>query len=139
MLFSIVFGIIFTVTGLISFVGLMIGYIFSQELFILLMAILFLLVFCGIGVPFLVMGIKEYTHRKNIISAGTHTQAKIIDYDDNTTTYVNGVPLLDLIVVFDFYGGQQIAKVATNSSDESKYPINSMVEVSILNNEIVLV
>lgn len=139
MLFFIVFGLIFFFVGLISFIVCLVLFFVTDELFVLFMALLFGLVFGGIGGGTLIAGYKYYRHRKDIINLGFHTKARVIDYDDNTTTYVNGVPLLDLIVLFEYHGISKIAKISTNSTHSTQYPINSLVDVSVYGQEIILV
>ncbi len=139
MIFFIVFGGIFFFVGLSIFVGMLIGYFLAGDIMFLLFSLLFGIVFCGIGIGTFIAGFKTYRHRKEIINLGFHTKARVIDYDDNTTTYVNGVPLLDLIVLFEYHGISKIAKLSTNSTHSTQYPINSLVDVSVYGQEIILV
>lgn len=139
MIFFMVFGGIFFFTGLIIFVSMMAGFFILNDAMFLLFALLFGIVFCGIGAGTFIAGFKTYRHRKEILSFGHRTKARIIDYDDNTTTYINGVPLLDLIVLFEQHGATKIAKLSTNSTHSTQYPINSMVDVSVFGQEIILV
>lgn len=139
MVFNIVFGIIFMATGLFSFILTAIIYFFVEsEFFLIPFGFLFLIVFGGIGFGVFWIGLKKILKKKKIIREGESYLAKIIDYEDNTTEYRNGMPLLDLVVLFEMSGITKIARLGTNSTDVNKYPINSIVEVSVLNNQIVL-
>jgi len=134
-----IFGGIFAFCGVLPALILIIVAITSGELFLIAIALIFIAVFGGIGFFFFNMGYKDYKHRRDLIKNGARFLATIIDYEDNNALYVNGSPLLDLIVLFDMYGSKQIARIATNTTEESRYPINSSVEVAVLNHEIVLV
>lgn len=125
-------------TGLCSFITVLFASILIGKPLLILFGLFFLLVFGGIGFTVFWFGFRVYLKKKKIISQGVSLQARIIDYEDNTSSYLNGMPLLDLIVLFEMSGIKKIARLGTSTSNISKYPINSQVEVSVLGNQIVL-
>ena len=131
-------GAFFLINALIATISI-IGSPDTLDFKIKILTLVFLLPFHVIGFISFKSGYKEWKERQNILKNGIKLTAKIIDYEDNHRRTDNGQPFLDLIITFDLYGKKKIARLATNTYNESKYPINSYIEIAYLSGKMLIV
>lgn len=96
----------------------------------------------GFSSIFMIMGwhgvireIEGNLHKKNIIKNGKRHLGKIVDYEDDYSMTVNGVPLAYVVVEFTPYGEVVKGKFKTGSTMPSKWPIGSTVYIYELDKE----
>ena len=117
---GVIIGVTFLVIGLTS----------HQLLFLLgsLMGFFFV----GLGVSILLVEWNKKAKDKKIIKDGDRVTGKIIDYRNGDGIPVNGMPSLAIVVRCDYLGESREFTVETHQYMESKFPINSYVDIAIL-------
>ncbi len=86
------------------------------------------LFFC-VGCHLFLTELNIRRNRTVIIAKGTKHLGKIIDYEDDTSLYVNGVPLAFVVVEYAPKGEVITGLFKTNSTNPSKWPIGSTVYI----------
>lgn len=83
------------------------------------------LLFSGLGLIFMVVGIYFYTHFRRITKNGTRTKAKIIDYKPEVSTDSDGYSTTYYYAVIEFRGknGDSVVHKLDHASDR-KYKSN---------------
>ena len=131
----ILFGAIFFATGLAS-MGICIGVGLSQNQFSLIVfGMLFGFSFAAAGVAIMGPVIKNMTGLKKAKQTGQKFQGIIIEYQDDMSMQINGVPVL-VIVVRCIIGGQVRDFIYnTRQTSESKYPLGAFCDLYLYLNE----
>jgi hypothetical protein len=138
-MFDIIFGGIFALTGIFGSIGFICAYMMEGSFIWILSAFIFLLSFCGVGIPFFIKGIRDVVDRRTILEVGDKVRGTIVDYKDGQGWTQNGMPPLD-IVVNCYYNGQQRAFIVpTNQYSETKFPIGATVQISIRGTDMLVV
>lgn len=123
------FGMLFVVLGIViavvlAWVGMTLG-----ERGLLLMALLFVAMFCGIGGFFAWYGNNLLHKDDEIIGKGETFAAKVFGYDADPSVTMNGSPLIVLVVRYFDCGEIREARVSTGIVDPTQYPIASTVVI----------
>ncbi|MBR5421985.1 MAG: hypothetical protein IK115_12645 [Lachnospiraceae bacterium] len=94
------------------------------------------LIFTVVGGLFIYTGVRSAVKAHRIIKAGKHYPAVIVGHDADTTGYVNGQPLLMLVVrYFDDQDRIREEQLKTGQTSRKAFPIGGMVEVAELSGE----
>lgn len=133
----LVFGLIFIFSGLAAMAGCFYGGITQNEWLLIVMGMIFGAsfvtagYFCGVK-PILDMkyGLKRAKLK------GRKFLGVIVDYDDDTSMYVNGMPLLSIVMKADIGGTAQFIGCSTKQCDESKYPKGAFIDFYFLGGDI---
>lgn len=139
------FGLIFITVGVVSFIicGILSVGTMSLGDYIWLLPIgiglIFFVAFGSIGMYIYKKGKKKDEAIKYIIENGKRYTGKIVDYTDGQGIYVNGIPPLDLLVEILYNGEKCLFQVPTNKYNTSEFPIDSTINIAILNQRAVLI
>jgi hypothetical protein len=85
--------------------------------------------FISIGITLLVGDLKARRRRKAVISNGIKHLGKIIDYADDTSVIVNGIPQVLIVVEYAPKGEVIHETFQTNSTKTHPWPIGSYVNI----------
>lgn len=133
------FGLLFVVLGAV--IGLVLAIVGSQEHegMLTLMAVAFLVMFCGIGGFFAWYG-NNLLHRDDeIVAKGANYLAKVFGYEEDHSLTMNGAPVLVLVVRYFEQGEIRQASVNTGVVDKTLYPIGSTVTIRVYEGRVALV
>lgn len=83
--------------------------------------------FAFAGFYLLAKTIKQRKVRQDIIKNGRKIYGTIVDYSDNTSMYINNIPLAYIVVKYTPYDVEMTGHFKTDSTNTSKYPIGSTV------------
>lgn len=133
------FGLFFVFLGAgITFILIAVGLRTGRNMLIY-MALLFALLFCGIGGFLATLGIRQLRQMETINEEGTVYMGKIFRAVQDHQMTVNGASTLSLIVRYRENGSIKEVTVRTGEVDEALYPIGCTVSISILNGQAALV
>lgn len=65
--------------------------------------------------------------RRDIIKNGRKHYGVIVDYSDDTSVYINGIPQANIVVKYMPYDKEMTGHFKTDSTNTSQYPIGSTV------------
>lgn len=82
-----------------------------------------------IGGKFLALEYGQEKFRKIAIANGKKIRGEIIDYADDTSLIINGVPVAFIVVKFEKDGKEEIGKFRTGSTDPGQWPIGLRVDL----------
>jgi len=120
------------------FLGIAMHYLIALDGDILY-ANIFLVFFCFAGVYVIISSVIKIVKKHYILSNGRRFKAKIIDYQDDNSIKINGIPALDLVVTYD--AGDDIERVLvvpTHEHSNVSYPIGSTGDIYILGDEVAM-
>jgi len=137
MLFTILFGAIFAVAGISAFAIMMGAALATKQYMLIPFSFIFLLAFGGVGFGLIISEIKKQRKIKNVLKLGQRFIGTIVEYADDRSMIVNGMPLLAIIVETEINGVIRRFTVKTGTTDESKYPMGASIEIAIYNNDVV--
>ncbi len=135
----LLFGIIFTSVGGICLLAIGIPAYITQDMLLFLIGLLFAVVFGGVGIGFLIYYNLSKKKLREVIELGTKYWGRIVEYGDDTSFYVNGVPGLDVFVECDYNGEMRTYRISTRQTKENLYPLGATCQISIYNDIIAIV
>ena len=91
-------GILFVVIGAVVGIGMLAGGFGSTERPMIFMGVMFLVMFCGIGGLFAVIGFRMDREDKKVLEQGSSYLGKILDYRPDMRVTINGAPALALVI-----------------------------------------
>ena len=124
-------GILFVVIGAVVGIGMLAGGFGSTERPMIFMGVMFLVMFCGIGGLFAVIGFRMDREDKKVLEQGSSYLGKILDYRPDMRVTINGAPALALVIRYYRMGEICEAIVNTGEADRSKYPLGSTVAIRL--------
>ena len=131
----IVFGIVFTVIGLLACIICLGLFIVTGELFTILVGGALAIVFSGLGIGLLVSVFRSTSNKRNILKHGDVFFGVICDYSSGTGVSVNGAMPVDLIIKANCNGEELMFTVPTGEYNTAKYPIGARCKIAVLGGE----
>ncbi|MBP3237566.1 MAG: hypothetical protein J6M24_00555 [Lachnospiraceae bacterium] len=128
--------------GIFAFVGTLIACIMipaglgNGMLFMALIGLVMGACFGGVGYYMIYLGIKMRKKRKNAFALGKKIHGVIIDYEDDNSVRINGVPLLVVIVRAEIEGKFRDFGVNTHQIKEDVYPRGAECDIFLYENEL---
>lgn len=124
-------GILFVVIGAIVGIGALAAGFGGEGAPAFFMGIMFLVMFCGIGGFFAVVGFRMDSQDKKVLEKGSAYLGKILDHRPDTRVTINGAPAVALVVRYFRRGEICEAVVNTGEADRGKYPLGSTVTIRL--------
>lgn len=129
-------GLVFTAVGII-FTAVGVKFLAPTGFVISMVFLIFGLVFLIAGIKLICDCLRKMNKDRVTIKEGHKIpNCKIIEYGDDCTILVNGVPLLEIICLD--LATQNVYRVSTGTTSEVKYPIGSYVNLYELNGYVTL-
>ena len=132
-------GVLFVVLGAIIGLGGIAMAVMTHESGMVLFAVLFLAIFCGVGGFFAKLGHDGMHANDNVLQDGASYLGKIYDYEPDYRVTMNGQPCITLVVRYLMSGQIREVRVTTGDSNVANYPRGATVSVKILNGVAALV
>ena len=135
-------GVLFVVLGAIIGVGTIVLGLFAEPdayVVTLPLGLFFILMFCGIGGAFAVIGHRQLHAEDQLLAEGRTYYGKIFSYGQDRRILMNGQPCIALNVRYLRNGQVVQSSVNTNDIDFSKYPLGATVAIKVLDSRAALV
>lgn len=132
MLVLMIVGIVFSATGLL----IIIGCIAANQTEALVFGVLFGGIFFVVGLGLIYSWIAAERKKNNILKNGERVWGTIVDYADDCSLYVNGVPALDIIVRCNYRGESKLCRLKTQQTKEKKFPVGANILLAVYQEQV---
>lgn len=96
-------------------------------------------VFITVGVLLIVACTQVGRKNRYLVKNGTKVWGVIVDYEDDHSLIINGIPAYSIIVKCIIDGKTKICQLKTGRSNEIYYPIGSSIMLSYIDSNVAMV